>query len=116
MMRLSIELTGRNRRLRREKPTRGRSILSLVALPVMIIGGILAISAFRCSDPVPGVSADDDKLIRAHLREIAPPPAMAVRVRDAMQVFRANVMPNGDTPIMVTGLMIGPGAIVLNTQ
>ncbi len=113
-MRLSIELIGRYRQ--RKKPTGRRIFLYLVGLPIAVVGVILAISACRSSDPVPGISADDDNLIRAHLREIAPPPAMVLRVRNAIQVFRTNVMPINDAPETITGLMIGPGGILINTQ
>lgn len=115
-MRLSIELTGRCGHSRQTQLAGGRIVLLLVALPVVVIGGILAISACQSSDPVPGVSADDDKLIRTHLHEIAPPPAMALRIRDAMQMFRANVVPVNRTPVTITALMVGPGGILISTQ
>jgi hypothetical protein len=115
-VRLTIELNGRRNCSRPPILTSGRVLLFMVGLPIVVIGGLLAISACRSSDPVPGISADDDNLIRVHLREIAPPPAMAMRSRDAMQVFQANIMRIGDTPVTVISLMVGSGAILSNTQ
>ena len=87
-MRLLIEFTGRRGHSRQIRLISGRVVLLAVALAAVIIGGILAVEACRSTDPVPGISVEDDNLIRAHLREIAPPPAMALRSRRHTNVSR----------------------------
>ena len=111
-----IELNGKPREARGERIGIGHVIMMLLALNALILGGLLMFGRVYRSDPAPGVSVDDDDIIRQHLREISPPPPVGARLHNALLALKAKASFSTDPPLVVTGLMIGPGGILLTTQ
>jgi Putative bacterial sensory transduction regulator len=115
-MRLLIELNGQHRRARGGRISIVRVIMILLALPALVLGCILIFGAVYRSGPASGVSFDDDTIIRQHLHEISPPPPVGARLHNALLALEAKASFSTDPPLVVTGLMIGPGGILLATQ
>ena len=115
-MRLLIELNGKPGEARGGRIGLGRVIVMLLALHALVFGGMLMFGRGNRSDPATGVSVDDDDIIRQHLREISPPPPVGARLHNALLALEAKASFSTDPPLVVTGLMIGPGGILLATQ
>jgi hypothetical protein len=115
-MRLLIELNGQPGKARGGRIGIGRVIIILLALSALVLGCLLLFGAIYRSDPASGMSVDDDTIIRQHLREISPPPPVGTRLHNALRALAAEPSYTPNPPLVVTGLMIGPGGILLTTQ
>jgi hypothetical protein len=115
-MRLLIELNGQPGVSPRKKIRIVDVMLILLALAALVLGCVVILGTIYQSDPPSGVSVDDDNIIRLHLREISPPPTVGDRLRNALLALEANASSSADPPLVVTGLMIGPGGIMVTTQ
>jgi hypothetical protein len=115
-MRLLIELNGQPRTSTGRKTHIVDVMQILLAVSALVLGCVVIFGAIYQSDPPSGVSVDDDNIIRQHLREISPQPTVSARLRNALLALEANASVSTDPPLVVTGLMIGPGGIMLTTQ
>jgi hypothetical protein len=115
VMRLMIELTGRTG-VSPGRKTDVMGVILMLLVPALALGCLLIFGAVYRSDPPSGMSVDDDNIIRQHLREISPPPPVGTRLHNALLALEANASASTDPPLVVTGLMIGPGGIMVTTQ
>lgn len=115
-MRLLIELNGQPGTSHGRRIDFVDVVLLLVALPALVLGCALIFGAVYQPDPPSGVSVDDDNIIRERLSEITSSPTVGTRLRNALLALEAQASSSTDPPLVVTGLMIGPGGILLTTQ